>query len=790
MNNSDRTESIRTLWENIPSHEELCLCITGSFARSEETQHSDLDLLLLFESEDRDAGAAQEALTLLQRGVERISIIARSLQQCSSMITGDMRSWVSQMDARYLTGNAELFCQLRFMIKETVAHEGRHILSSMKLLSRERQKDYGDTIALLEPNVKNSSGALRDIHTMYYIGMLRQIERFDCDSSAWPQVVDVLLSLPLQEYRRKQLHEAYTFLLQVRSAMHAAAEHLHDTMDFHLQRRVAELMGFGSIDEKGAVESFMRRYYRHAHTVHISLELLLDDSGVQEHQPKKGSTTENLMKEIDRNPSAEAIMDVFLHMNKSGVPVPITLQRVLDTNKALEYTSPSVRSGFDQILRATQNVYITLSRMHELRVLGSVLKEFRAMDHFFQHNIYHYFTADEHTIRAIRFCEELCISGTHTAVQPEEIPDRSVLMYAILLHDIAKPLDLAHHEAAGADLVPNIMHRFSREDIQEDVQFLVREHLRMEQLALRRNFRSVASLKPFVDVVGSVHRLNLLYVLTYADMAALNPRVFTEWKKELLSELYHTARTYMEKGEAAFAKLPEREANVEHLSGISHHDFQTAIQDVLEGQLVRIHVNHERAYSEITVFCVDRPQLLSQLSAAFFGADSSILYAGIETRNDVAIDMFRVVDIISGRHLSPGQTQDLRRLIREVCAGELDAERLYIRYRRKWIRRLRKLPTSNVKTDVEYVVQTGEEGKPQTIIEVYAPDTFGLLYRVTSEISAFGLNVVFAKIASRVDGVVDSFYVEDPEGRPFDNPVHQATLRENILGNIRDLTKD
>ncbi|PLX23751.1 MAG: hypothetical protein C0600_14290 [Ignavibacteria bacterium] len=152
--------------------------------------------------------------------------------------------------------------------------------------------------------------------------------------------------------------------------------------------------------------------------------------------------------------------------------------------------------------------------------------------------------------------------------------------------------------------------------------------------------------------------------------------------------------------------------------------------------------------------------------------------------------MFRVVDIISGRHLSPGQTQDLRRLIREVCAGELDAERLYIRYRRKWIRRLRKLPTSNVKTDVEYVVQTGEEGKPQTIIEVYAPDTFGLLYRVTSEISAFGLNVVFAKIASRVDGVVDSFYVEDPEGRPFDNPVHQATLRENILGNIRDLTKD
>lgn len=789
MSTSERIASIRRYWKEIPSQDGICLCITGSFAREEETLHSDLDILLLYDSEEKDAATAQEFISLLHRGVEHVSIITRSLKHCSAMMDEDVRSWVSQMDARYLLGSRTLFCSLRSMIKSSIAKYRTQIVLSMEELSKQRHQEYGDTIALLEPNVKNSSGALRDVHTMYYMEMLHTIDAFDCNSDAWPRVATIIAHLPLQDYRRKQLTEAYLFLLQVRKAMHTAAEHLHDTLDFHLQRNVAEMMGFGSADEKQAVEQFMRQYYRHAYTVHVSMQLLFDDSTQKALSGRTNGAIDRLMSTIQQQPAAEHIMAAFLHMNETGSPVPITLRRILDAEHTLDFSPFTVRDAFDRIVRSHSNVYATLSRMHELRVLGSVLPEFEAMNHFFQHNIYHFFTADEHTLRAIRYCEELCNTGNHPAVQEGEILDRSVLIYAILLHDIAKPLDLAHHEIAGADLVPEILGRFAREDIIEDVQFLVRHHLLMEQLAFRRNFRSISSLKPFAETVNSVRRLNLLYVLTYADMAALNPGVLTEWKKELLLELYTATRSYLEHGKAAFLDETEKSTDVEHLTGISHHDFQTAVQDILEGELVRIHVHHQRAYSEITVFCVDRPQLLSQLSAAFFGADSTIVDAGIETRNEVAIDMFRVVDIISGKHLSSSQTADLRQLIRNVCSGELDAEQLYARYRRKWIRRLRKLPRSNVKTDVEYVRHTAESGKTQTIIEVYAPDTFGLLYRVAGEISAFGLNVVFAKIASRVDGVVDSFYVEDEDGQPFDNLERRSELRNNILDCIRDLTQ-
>lgn len=779
--NTDNITVVRELWKTCDGTEVLCLCVSGSVARGEQTPHSDTDFLLLHEENDTAAAHAEHVLRRMHAELEHVSVISRSLRHCHAMMDEDVRSWVAQMDAVHVAGNVALFQAFRTDMCRQAADSRDDIISRLHELTRERHAQYGETLALLEPNIKNSAGALRDIHTIYYIALLDYHEKLPCaDVRAWPSVTDMLASLQLQERRREQLLEAYRFLLSARGSMHACSGHLHDTLDFDLQRSVAAQLRYGEKSEKRGVERFMREYYRHAHTVHVALQLVFSD-----HMRGRGTDASRNMTVH----SAEDVMHLFLESTRTGKSVDISLVRILDARDDMDFSSRACIALFDEILHQYQHVYETLSRMHEMRVLGKILPAFQSLSQYFQHNIYHFFTADEHTLRCIRICEQLRGGEEHASAVCREIDDISILYYSLLLHDIAKPMDLQRHEIVGADLSEDILRHFRRTDIAEDVRFLVREHLSMEQLAFRRNFRDRATLAPFVSRVETPARLRLLYILTFADMSALNPAVMTEWKKDLLAELYEAAHSLLLHPDREEESSPAGISVVEPVSSMDHHGFQTAVQDILEGELMRMHVTHHRAYSEVTVFCVDRPQLLSRLSAAFFGADTSIVDAAIETRNDVVIDMFRVVDIISGKHLRAEQTRILHDYVRSVCSGELDVEDLYHRCRGKWKRRLRKMPKDNIKTAVEYVSHTDTDGKEQTIIEVYAPDTFGLLYRIAGEISLFGLNVVFAKIATRVDGVVDSFYVVDAEGKPFVDAEKRNILRSRLLERISELAR-
>ena len=782
MNEQER--NIRKWWNTEWNICGVTLSVTGSVARGEETSHSDVDLLLIHETTDEALQLSERIIRTLQTGFEHVSVVARSLEEHDATLLEDMRSMTAQADARFLAGDKTLFQRFRGQIFEQMARNRQDVLKSLWELTRERHLQYGETVARLEPNIKNSAGALRDIHIMGYISLaLHSGEAVAAEDDEIFPVADRLSRLNLQEQRKRDVLAAYRFLLSVRRSLHRCSAHMNDTLRFDLQREVAEEMGYGSQEEKAAVEHFMRDYYRHARVVHVSQELLFVD--VLHSEADHPSTTDDSVHPLE---SAEGVMKTFLRSCETGETVSIAMMRTLDRNPEMDFSSEEARTIFDCILRQPAHVADTLSRMHDMRILGRIMPEFSLLDHFFQHNIYHYFTADEHTLRAVHACETLRESGEHAEQALHRINDASVLYYALLLHDAAKPIDLPNHEEVGAELVPAVLARYGREDRIDDVVFLVRNHLVMEQIAFRRNFREVATIRAFAKLLEDEQRLDLLYVLTWSDMSALNPGVFTEWKKELLAELYDSTRHYFETGEVRHAHAPA-EYDAEPVSSMGSHEFRTAVQDILEGEQMRVHIAHHRAFSEVTIFCVDRPQLLSRLSAAFFGADCTIVDAMIETRNDVVIDVFRVIDIVSGRHLSTAQAHILERLIREVCAGTLETEQLYRRYRRKWIRRLRKMPKTDVRHDVEYLPHITNSGAEQTIIEVYAPDTFGLLYRVAGEISRFGLNVVFAKIATRIDGVVDSFYVVDEEGKPFTDEKQREQLRHRLLSQISQLTQ-
>ena len=792
------TERVRDAlrhWREEWTAASFCLCLSGSYARGEQTSYSDMDILVLHDGvTDFSSDVSGQIVATFTKEVEHVSVTVRRTADILIMLDTDLRSWIAMMDAAYLAGSEEVYQAFRSRLQETVRSRKHDIVVRMERLIEERYLQYGNAIALLEPNIKNSAGTLRDIHAIMILSHLATMGEEEGDRTPYSAPERTISRVFVNAHRRQSVLEARTFFLAVRSAMHASSGHLHDSLDFDLQGKVARRLDYddgkvhGSAERRKGVEAFMRDYYRHARSVRVALQLVLYDMRKASGMEQEGGSLSSSLAELPRPLTQDDLMDVFMEMARSGNTPAGNIIRSLDFSHPGRFGTASMRR-FDAMLREGTHVGTTLLFMHEHGYLSAMLQEFAALEHFFQHNVYHFFTADEHTLRAIRAVETTLCDDPHTCTVLQQVEDRSVLHYAILLHDIAKPIDLQRHEHVGADMAQAILSRFGRQDIAPDVSFLVRHHLRMEQIAFRRNIREVSTLKPFVQDLGSLRRLNLLYLLTLADMSALNPGILTEWKKALLRELHAAARQMIESEETEENEaLLLREDTLE-VTGMEENAYSNAVQDVLDGAPYHIHFQHHRAYSEVSIFCLDRPMLLAHLSAALFGADCSIVDASIETRNDVVIDRFRLVDIFSGGHLRREQERELRELVRAVCAGETDSERMFSRFRRKWVRKLRRLPKSDVTIDVRYYPHHSDEGSEQTIIEVYAPDTFGLLYRLAAELSAFGLNVVFAKIATRVDGVVDSFYVVDQEGRAFTDESRRGALRSRILQQIAELTQ-
>jgi [protein-PII] uridylyltransferase len=437
--------------------------------------------------------------------------------------------------------------------------------------------------------------------------------------------------------------------------------------------------------------------------------------------------------------------------------------------------------------------------MNDLGVLGIVGPPFADLVSFFQHNIYHFYTADEHTLIAVEHAERLAGESGLLGDLFRALPDRSALYYAILFHDIAKPVDLPRHELIGADMALAFLEQMQRDDIKEDVAVVVRFHLLMEQVAFRRNYHDSATHAPFARLVGSLPRLDLLLLLTYADMSALNPTVWTQWKRAVLEELYILARGVFERRSEdadttnASAAYADKDATAESVADDVNIDADTSAATGAgtngSEEDIQIRFSDSATHTEVMVEGHDAPYFLSRIAAVFLAADASVIAARIETRDDgTAVDIFRVVDIIDAGVLRVEQHARIAELAAAVWRGEADTEDLFRRQRAKWKRRLRRAHNPATRIDVEFHDHVSGDGQRQTIIDVYAPDSYGLLYKLSQIISSFRLTILFASIASRVDGVVDSFYVTDVDGTPFDDEHERTALRNALLDEITALT--
>jgi [protein-PII] uridylyltransferase len=821
---------IKQIYEGlkIPSSALIAL---GGYGRIELCPNSDVDVMLLVERKDEETGnlAVKFFQQIWGLGIN-IGHSFRTIDECLELFGSDFESWASFLELRFVCGDGNLFENFKMRVMEKTLSDGNGLFIKWIINgNRLRHEKYGNTIKLLEPNIKKSAGGLRDIHTLLWI--LKSTDpdfwALPGENSACKEMLELMYQKGMiNKQKFSSVVEAFEFLLRTRIELHLNGG--GDVLDFNIQEKIAN--SFGYADENAgrrSVEVFMRDYYLRAREIYMLNKFFISKI---ENKEFKGH---GKVKKIDDafsirddkwlilNSGRKELtpVDVFnalLYRCRDDVDFSDELkQEVIASVDRLDFSNNSeVDKIFIEILNCEGYVAETLELMHELGILGKYIPEFAGLTCLPQHSVYHYFTVDEHTLRAVKNAQSLRESESLLGEVFRGLKRKDVLYLAILFHDIGKAIKVEEHSKIGAEIARAFLMRINFDAV-EDVCFLVKNHLLFEQTAFRRNFNEAETLFSFVSNFENAEQLDLLYILTYADLSAVNPSVWTTWKAQLIDELYQLARLVIERkldiegirdfiDEMASHRI---QSVIESLSGkiareIVENHFENLIEgdsyssvftsEEIENHIRKISEAGEKSvdaifeikdgYTEITVITRDAPFVLASICGVLSVNDANIFDAKIFTRRDgIVIDKFRVFDYVSGAELSKEQMKKIENDLNDLFNGKINLDELFVRHRRRWKRKIERT-RKDVKIAVEF-----EDSKYFTIIDVFAPDSLGFLYMVSRKMSELGLNIYFAKISTRVDGIVDSFYVLDLEGRKIEDEKFREKVRSEILSVIYEL---
>ena len=810
----------------------------GGYGRGELFPHSDVDVMVLCDAGVQKGSVGEIATAFLHllwdAGLD-VGHSVRTADEALALRGNTLDSWTSLLESRFICGSTPLAQQFFESMKRLIGAEpSMWLIEGIFADARSRLARFGSSVKLLEPNVKKSAGGLRDIHASFWLHRGVDPSYFvplDAARPATKGFLDLLHErsvLPDDAYENAV--SALRFLFRVRHEMHFLRGGAHDTLEYALQLKVAEGLGYMGKTELRSVEVFMHDYYLHARTVHSLYERLGqrfreylehgNGGGARGKSIGDGfilrSDTLAMDPGVTMLDDPRRIFEAFAISAEQEVALDFGLRTVIErSSSSIMPDMPATAEcnvAFRRILNS-HNVARTLHDMNDLNVLGRFIPEFGDLVAFFQHNVYHYFTADEHTLIAIANAEKLREEQGILHEVFRNLRRKDLLYMAILLHDIAKPRGVADHEITGVEISRVILERLGMGDLFPEVGFLVRNHLVMEQIAFRRNIHDPETLKEFAARFEKPHYLDYLYLLTYADLSAVNPGVWTEWKATMLQELYQRTAEVLARdlhGEqvdrfhharreevqnrltrSLAADLPP--ADVErHLRGMQNDSYFSLFteEEIREhivrsarGEIVSALCVDTGGFTEVTVVARDAPFALSKFCAVLSANDANIFDANIFTRDDgIIIDRFRVADAGTRRELNSTVCRKIAEDLKSVMEGTLDIDHLFREHHRRWKRRPRQPANPSIRMDVQF-----EDNPHFTIIDVYAPDSVGFLYRITESISRLGLNIYFAKIATRVDGIIDSFYVLDRGGVPVTDSRRREEVREKLLTTIREL---
>jgi [Protein-PII] uridylyltransferase len=819
--------------DNPSGAEAIALSAVGGYGRGTLAPGSDIDLLFILPYKQTPWGeqVTEYILYMLWDLGQKVGHAVRSVDECIRMARADMTVRTATLEARFLTGDKALYESLVHRFEaEIMPRTGPEFIAAKMAERDERHKQMGNTRYVVEPNIKDGKGGLRDLNTLFWIG------KYFYQVKTSQELVGKGV-LTAAEYRL--FSRAEDFLWAVRCHLHFLTNRADEKLTFDVQPELAQRMGYEQRLGMLGVERFMKRYFLVAKDVgdltriicaslefHHVKDLDLVGRVLAPFRSGKARIKGETAFVIDTGRLNIADPDVFekdpvnlirafmvagreeLLFHPDAIKVIRDSLRLID-NKLRN--DPKANAHFLTILTSPLYVERILRQMNESGVLGKFVPDFGKIVALMQFNMYHHYTVDEHLIRSVGVMAEIANGGlrnelplTHELLP--QLNDTRLLYVALFLHDIAKgrPED---HSIAGARIARKLCPRFGLTEAETDtVSWLIEYHLLMSEIAQARDIQDPETAKAFADVVQSPQRLALLMILTACDIRAVGPGTWTGWKGSLLRALYYATEPLLSGGHsqvsqsdrvnaartalaAALGQWPAADIEAYTARHYDHYWLRAEPElQVEHARMIRnadtsgqpfagsIKVKAFEGITEVSFYTPDHPRLLSLIAGACTMQDASIIGAQIfSTRDGRAIDTFRL-----RRTFTSDEDEKVRATrIVDTVKQLLQGQRQVLIDLGKESRHNRRLRPFSVPAQVSVSNAISEKF---TVIEVSGLDRIGLLYALTREISDLSLTIGSAHIGTYGEKAVDVFYVTDLTGQKIHVRARQKKIHDALMG--------
>ena len=802
------------------AREGCAVLAVGGYGREELFPHSDVDLLFLFDKEGaakRSQEPLSNLLTALWDAQLRVSQSVRTLNELGRLAEGNSELHISLLDLRFLAGDKGVFDQLaQQILPRFFVRERKSLIRSLIQLAEQRHAEFGDTIYHLEPDIKEGPGGLRDLQLASWIGQLSHVDAEHIPARGEHIPSDL----------KPGLEEAKPFLFALRCYLHYFSGRDSNRLPFDLQDTIAHDGSGKAFRQVTGAADWMRDYYRHVRSVRRLGQRVIDEQASSraslfsllrsrrsnlsnsDFSVTNGRVFLRYSQAIESDP--EIVLRLFRFVARHGLqPAPAT-ERLLSDGLP-KFREWVVREGGHWTAIADilvqPKAYEALSAMHDTGVLYALFPELEAIDCLVIRDFYHRYTVDEHTLLAIRTLHRIGTKEDELTQRfarlSDELKKPANLYFALLYHDAGKGRAEEEHVAASVDAVEEAMQRIAMEDgDHKQIRFLVEQHLTMSHFVTKRDISDPETIEEFVSIVGTMENLRTLTLLTYADTSAVNPRAMTDWRKELLWQLYLSAFNRLT-GETGDLRIGDRAA-APILNQVADVDDRAGLASFLEGfpeRYLRTHtadqvlehyelskqlqskpaaadVQRRGWLYEVTVLAWDRPFLFAGLCAGLAGSGLNIDRAeAFSNDQGMVLDTF-MVSSADGLtvELDEAERRQLARSLRRVVDGREDVQKMLTRRRRFFSPRGRAPLDPEVSCD-------NETSSRATIFHVIAEDRTGLLYDLTSAFSRHGCSIEVVLSETQGRRAIDAFYVV-AEGRKLTD-AESAELLGDLRGACR-----
>ena len=839
---------IRTLHEFTMTHvcpalqgEHMAMIATGGYGRAEIAPHSDLDLMFLLHhaATDEINKAVEWMLYMLWDLSLKVGHATRTVADTVALAKTDITISTSLLEARWICGDFDLFQDFEKCFDLDVVKGSGAAFVKAKLDERdERHARMGDSRYVLEPNIKDGKGGLRDLQTLFWIA--KYLYRVN-------HLAGLVENGVLDKTDAKRFATAQSFLWTVRCHLHYLADRPDETLSFNVQSDLAERMSYTDHAGTSGVERFMKHYFLIARDVGDLTRVIC---AVLEHQHAKKAriTLPSFNFRKKRIPGFQLdggrlnvesvqvfkqdpvnLLRLFAEADKFELDIHPDALRLVQRNlkritKKVRH-DPVANALFLDMLCSKRGPKLVLGRLSESGVMGRFIPDFDRVTAQMQYDMYHVYTVDEHTILAIDIISRIergLLADDHPVSTKviKDVQSRRVLYVAVLLHDIAKGRG-GDHAVVGAEVAAKLCPRFGLNASEtETVAWLVLHHLDMNRTAYKRDLDDPMTVRDFVALVQSPERLRLLLILTVADTRAVGPNVWNGWKASLLRELYYATQEAMTGGlptqrrearadqirkqlieKLGQATPPWSGADVDWFIAQGHANyFLSYSADALahHAHIVRDARNNaanlyletrtveNSDVTEVLIHTLDHPGVFAAIAGAMALSGANIVDAKIATLgHGMALNTFWVQDLEEHAFTGDARLERLKGRVESALTGQMRPDHELKAERER---------TMTSRTEVFEVppraLVNNKASQSATVIEVNGRNRQAFLYDVTRALTDYGVQITSAHISSYGERVVDVFYVRDVFGLKIDSEPKIRTLQKRLMRAIGDARGD